>query len=331
MDLLDRVRAFTAERQRLGRAAPDAAAALRDVVTVYSSHPTAPLTLAARARDFSADGHRALAGWRIPGLRGSIFLVPPEDVATLFSISGGLDPGFERSTLRYYRMPPERYAELRAAVLTAAGDGPLTAAQLKRAVGTESRLNPVPSLLCREGRLLRIPHRSLRSNALSYQTAEVPRADPDASLARLADAYLRAFGPARVTDFAWWTGTTRARAEAVFATVNTIDVGDGLLLRAADEADFDRARPYRGLDLLPKWDVLTMGWAPDGRERFLDPAFRDRLYLPSGDGLGGVFADGIAVATWHMAEGIEWWDAPGPKLRAAAEAEAARLLALTKG
>ena len=46
---LDQVRAFTYERQRLGRAAPDAPTALRAIVGVYSAHPSAPLSLRARS------------------------------------------------------------------------------------------------------------------------------------------------------------------------------------------------------------------------------------------------------------------------------------------
>jgi hypothetical protein len=40
---VERLRALTYERQRLGRAAPNGAAALQDVIGVYSAHPSAPL------------------------------------------------------------------------------------------------------------------------------------------------------------------------------------------------------------------------------------------------------------------------------------------------
>ena len=161
---------------------------------------------------------------------------------------------------RTTRCPPERFAELAEAVLAAARETPLTAAQLKRASAPRTGLNPVPSVLCREGRLVRVAHRSLRSNALSYQAVEVPRADPGrvAGLARgrvPAGVRPSTSGRLRVVDRC----QARARAEAALATVETIDVGDGLLLRAADEAAFERARPYRGVDLLPE-----VGRADDG-------------------------------------------------------------------
>ena len=66
------------DRPRLGRGAPDAGAALRAVVGVYSSHPSAPLSLRARAFDHEAlrrlDAERRAL--RLRAMRGSIHLLP---------------------------------------------------------------------------------------------------------------------------------------------------------------------------------------------------------------------------------------------------------------
>ena len=48
--MIEQLRAFTYERQRLGQAAPNPARALEDIIAVYSSHPSAPLSLHARRR-----------------------------------------------------------------------------------------------------------------------------------------------------------------------------------------------------------------------------------------------------------------------------------------
>jgi hypothetical protein len=65
-------------------------------------------------------------------------------------------------------------------------------------------------------------------------------------------------------------------------------VGEGLLLPAADRPRFPRARPIRGtVDLLPKWDAYTMGHAPSGRRRLVDPDVQHLVYTPIGVGLAG--------------------------------------------
>src|SRR5436309_273211 len=79
---VDRLRAWTYRRQRLGRAADAPHAALRDVVAVYSSHPTAPLALLSRSATFGVADLGALEerreALRLPAMRLSIFLMPTE-------------------------------------------------------------------------------------------------------------------------------------------------------------------------------------------------------------------------------------------------------------
>ena len=74
----EQARRWTYRRQRLGRAAPDAATALREVVGVYSSHPSAPLSLHARCEALDAANFQALDAARLPAMRGSIHLLPRE-------------------------------------------------------------------------------------------------------------------------------------------------------------------------------------------------------------------------------------------------------------
>jgi hypothetical protein len=120
------------------------------------------------------------------------------------------------------------------------------------------------------------------------------------ALAWLAGEYLRAYGPARVADFAWWAGVTKRAAANAIATHRTIDVGDDLVLPARDAKAFERVGKLRGtVELLPKWDSYTMGHAPDGRRRFVHPDVQRRVYTPIGTGFPGdgnpvVLVDGEA-------------------------------------
>ncbi|HEY7874638.1 MAG TPA: hypothetical protein VIG64_05905 [Actinomycetota bacterium] len=80
MDLIERLRAWTYERQRLGAPARSAGEALRSVVAVYATHPTSPLALFARTRALTADKYRRLdrsgSAIRIPAMRKTLFIVP---------------------------------------------------------------------------------------------------------------------------------------------------------------------------------------------------------------------------------------------------------------
>lgn len=320
-------RGFSYRRQMLGRAAPDPAAALRDVVGVYSSHPSAPLSLYARSASFDADAFRALEVLRLPAMRGSIHLMPRETAHLPFrALLEG--PARRAARLKYFNVSEKEYATLRKKVLPVAKK-PRSSAELDEAVGAGKKMRGVIGALGREGALLRVGAEGLRSNQLQYVAGEVPDADADEALAWLAGEYLRAFGPVRRQDFAWWAGVTAKRAAAALAAVETEELDDGFLLAAGARKEFEAAKPpaRQAVDLLPKWDCYTMGYPAGGRGRFADPGVAERCYDFRGDGRGVVLVGGSAAAAWDarfagkkMEITLELFEKPAAKLRKAIDA-----------
>jgi hypothetical protein len=177
----------------------------------------------------------------------------------------------------------------------------------------------VARVLAREGKVLRVGA-SLRTDQLKYVATEawlgrpLDDVDPHQALAWLAAEYLRAFGPARAADFAWWAGTTRRAASAALAHLETTEGEGGLMMLDEDRDAFDHAEPLdpEAVDVLPKWDSYTMAYAPHGRQRLVDDRFLSRAYTSvtgspgatAGDGLPLVLRSGRAVASWsHRFEG----------------------------
>ena len=312
-DFHERTRWWTYRRQRLGHNASDVEEALRSVVAVYSSHPTAPLSLYARAATFDETGFRRLeedrVALRVPAMRGSIHLLPRESAHLAFQATTRPTAAARRWRLQYGGVSDERYDELKADILEAARE-PRTSRQLGAEVGESGEaLRAVIQTMTFEGVLMRVGAEALRSNVLRYVAADawlgelrgLLDADPEEALLWLANEYLRAFGPARPEDFRWWTGVSRERVSAALAGVETVEVGNGYLLPAADREGFEAVEaPEPGtVDLLPKWDCYTMGYAPDGRQRFVHPDLQDRVYAPVGDGRGVVLVDGEAAGAWE--------------------------------
>lgn len=298
-------------RQRLGQAAPDLVGALRDVIGVYSAHPSGPLSLYARVPCLTAGAFRRLdverLALRLPAMRRSIYMLPRQSAHLAFRATA-LPHAVHDEMVRRHGFGEARYRELRGAILSAAQE-PRTARQLRADVGSADRsLLPVLRALTYEGLLLRVGAAGLRSNQVAYVATEtwlgepLPQAAAAGALAWLAGEYLRAFGPARSVDFKWWAGVTMDRARAALAAVDCVEVGGGYLLPNSDINAFEVARaPGRDtLDLLPKWDSYTMGYAPDGRRRFVHPDVQPRIYDPTGNGLGVVLVNGTAVGAWHM-------------------------------
>jgi hypothetical protein len=312
--MIEQLRAFTYERQRLGRAAPSAARALEDIIAVYSSHPSAPLSLHARTSKIDAKSFHQLHALRLPAMRQSIHLLPAKTAHLAFHATPA-PPSDRKKRMKHFKLTEERYDQLRAQILDVATE-PLTLPELREAVGAEpDELKGVSAQMTRDAELVRIGARSLRSNELRYQAVELEPADSDEALQWLAGEYLRAFGPARQKDFAWWAGVGATRAKQALAAHDTTEL-DGLLMLTQDRKAFEGAKPPSGVDLLPKWDSYTMGYAPDGRDRFAHPDVVERCYDFRGDGRPVILVDGQAAGTWEKGE-VDLFDTPTGKLRTA--------------
>jgi hypothetical protein len=313
MEMVEQLRAWSHHRQRLGAPARTAGEALRAVVAVYATHPTCPLALAVRTRAFTPAKYRRIdrdrIGLRLPAMRRTVFLIPRQHASLVFTAVRA-SASHARRPLRRWDLSDHDYERLATRILSAARE-PTSARGLQDAAGFEgAMLGAVLRGLRYEGRLLTLAGQSLLMGAHRYvaTSAWAPEGldagDRKGALAWLAGEYLRAYGPARVEDFSWWTGVTRRAAADAIGQHDTVDVGDGLELLARDEAAFGRVKPLRGtLDLLPKWDAYTMGHAPDGRRRFVHPDVQRRVYTPIGTGLAGdgnpvILVDGEVVGTW---------------------------------
>lgn len=331
---MERLRAWTYVRQRLAEPASGPGEALRAVVAVYATHPTSPLALWARTRSLTPPRYRRLdrdrRALRIPGMRGTAFLVPWNLAARIFT---AVRPPRSRllRALKRHDLSTDDYERLAERILASARE-PTRSDGLREAAGIEGpALGTVLRCLRYEGRLLALAGEPLTSSPHRYVATEawapdgLDAGDPSDSLAWLAGAYLESYGPARIEDFAWWAGVGKRAAAAAVESHDTVDVGGGLLLPGRHEAAFGRVERVRGtVDLLPRWDAYTMGHAPDGRARFVHPDVQERVYDPIGVGLPGdgnpvVLADGEVVATWtfSLKEGadVQPFDALGPAVR----------------
>lgn len=353
VSLDERIRAWSHHRQRLGRSAPDLATALRDVVAVYSTQPTTILTLAARVDGLRTDDLRLVdvdrSAVRLPAMRSSGHLIPSATAATVFAATRR--PIEAMAWIwRGIGLSEAEYARARSAILGVART-PLSVIELRRRLTGDvaallGRHPQAPTMVVRamrsEGCLLAVAPAGLRSNAYAYVAtdawlgAPLEAVEPTPALAWLAGEYLRSFGPARVADFRWWAGTTPDRARQALAEQPAIELEAGLLLPSADRDAFETTEPLdpEVVDLLPLWDGYTMGYAPDGRGRFVRPDHLERAYA-AGDGRGLVLRAGLAVAAWgvrfagrRMEVRLDLFEAPTAGLRRAIEAGLSRTAAL---
>ncbi|MFC2083590.1 DNA glycosylase AlkZ-like family protein [Bacteroidota bacterium] len=315
----NKFRYWSHHRQLLDKSGTNLNDVLRSIIGVYSSHPSGPLSLYARVRSFSEKEFYKLdekrLAIRVPAMRQSVYMLPTETarLAVAATIHPSDDPYWEKRYSQKYRaISKDKYKLWQVQILKIV-TRPLAAAEIKQTVKIPDQIfKSVLNRMAFEGSLLRIGAKSLRSNIISYVSTKSwikehsPRLESiNKSLVWLAGEYLRVFGPARIKDFQWWAGIAVKRAKEALAAHETVPISTEYILRSNDLKEFESyTKPMKdNLDLLPQWDCYTMGYAPDGRRRFVDPEMQNQIYgalgATGGNALGTVLVNGQAYGSWN--------------------------------
>ncbi|MEU6642996.1 winged helix DNA-binding domain-containing protein [Saccharomonospora sp. NPDC046836] len=161
----------------------------------------------------------------------------------------------------------------------------------------------------------------------------LPTQDPGAARVELARRWLRAYGPAQVSDLRWWMGWTATQTKQALAALEVVEVDmDGIpgLLPADDTEPVPEPEPW--VALLPALDPTAMGWAE--RTWFVGE-HRAALFDRTGNIGPTVWSDGRIVGGWGQRSGgdvaVRLLEDVGAEKAAAIEAEAARLTAWLDG
>jgi Winged helix DNA-binding domain len=355
-------RARLAVRHHLaaGERAATVTAAAADIVGLHGTDP-ASVYLAARARSRDVDKaaieqalyeERSLV--RMLGMRRTVFVVPAALVPVIQSAC--TDQVAERMRRQLAQRVQESgiaadadgwLSEVGEATVRAlAARGSATGAELAR---DEPRLRaqifyatdkgyggPVNlttrllTLLSAEGLIVRgRPRGGWTSGQFEWSVAG-DRTRPPAAAARaeLAHRWLRAFGPALVSDLQWWTGWTAGQVKHALGQLDVteadLDGAPGIMLTADEPGRDPAAEPWAAL--LPALDPTAMGW----RERAWyvgehGPALFDR----SGNIGPTVWWDGRIVGGWAQRQdgeiAVRLLEDTGAEAATAIAAEAQRL------
>ena len=304
-------------RQRLGRQADTMEQALKDIIGVYSWHPSAPVSLRARAKDFSEEAFYALddnrIAYRIPAMRLSNYMIHKDDAHRVLAatVPAPNDPFHAKRFGQVVKNVSEEQYRSWSDEIIQTVISPMALDEVRKATGiADATIKTILNRMAREGEILRIGAKSLRSNILDYVSTRAwagssfPLVEPDKAMAWLAGEYLRAFGPARTKDFQWWISTTVGKAKAAMAAHETVNIGNDYLILATDLKEFEdfNTEPKDSIDILPQWDSYIMGYAPDGRQRFVSPDMQHHIYgdigATGGNGFGTVMINGEVFAVW---------------------------------
>ncbi len=125
--------------------------------------------------------------------------------------------------------------------------------------------------------------------------------------------YLRAYGPATVQDYAYWTGMKVSaarealrRIEPELAAVEASGQKGRLYVPRESLRDLDHVEATPLVRMLPKFDALIMGHRD--KTRFMDEATRRRVFLPTAEVAATVLVDGRVEGVWVMKKDGDAWN-----------------------
>ncbi|MTE13932.1 winged helix DNA-binding domain-containing protein [Nocardia aurantiaca] len=307
---------------------------VRSVVALHATDPaTAFLSVAARGTGIEP-GHVEKALYdertllRLLAMRRTMFIAPVDLVPVLqASVADALAHKQRKTYGRYIEQSgqvrgnvtawlSEVEAETHTALLAR---GSATGAQLSKDVPRlRTQVDTAPgkpyskptnittwvlvTLGC-EGRIVRgRPNGSWASSQYTWSPIEswlpdgIPALPLEQARAELVRKWLRAFGPAPVSDIKWWTGWTLGEVRKALALVDTVEVDldgeTGLVL--ADDLE-PTAAPEPWAALLPALDPTPMGW--QSRDWYLGP-HQPALFDRNGNIGPTVWWDGRIIGGW---------------------------------
>jgi hypothetical protein len=171
--------------------------------------------------------------------------------------------------------------------------------------------------LCDIGVLVRTTSKGWKGNQFNYALAEhwldgVTLAPEQIEQARVevVRRYLRAYGPARLEDAAWWTGLPVADVRRVLELLGRevvkfpVDgLGEGLvtLREVADQTRKGGGAMNASILFLPLWDAYPLGWRD--RTRVVEPRFAPWVYDPAGNTTSIIAEEGRCIGLWQFRDG----------------------------
>ena len=263
-------------------------------------------------------------------MRDTVHIIPSERFP-LFrrALEPGLMKEWNRWTVKTGRKKtPDSWDPLYPLVLEALDGGPLALNQILERLGwsgsdAKGRLHRLIREMSLRGTVCHARSSGPWYHNTEHTFARVDRWLPEADLdsvteeeaaAGLAEMYLRVYGPASISDFAYWTGMRVQDARPIFESlsgpVTEVTVKDQkgklLILERDLRAIPDEGGGPRWARLLPEFDALVMGHRD--KTRFLDPAVKSSVFLPLADVAATIVVDGRVDGVWKMRKKGKKWE-----------------------
>lgn len=296
-----------------------------DLCGLHATSATTPyLSLFARTRSFRKDDlyyalYREKRLGRIRCMRNTIHILTRRMIPMALAATRDKAMNTSRKFIKSRGISRRQYQEISESIVTLLREKEMTASEIKKALGWDRDISAILYLMCDSAVIIRgRPVGSWRSRNHKYAIFRdyFPHMEPgkmgerEATVA-LVKEHVKSYGPAAVTDIAWWAGLGKTRVREALddmgKDIEEIDVPDikGSLCMYASDRELleDQAARKPVVNLLPVLDPYLMGYKQ--RERYLADEYYGYVFDRSGNSTSTILMDGRVVGVWDMQEDEE--------------------------
>jgi DNA glycosylase AlkZ-like len=309
----ERLNTLAVKKQCLDGSGTNVLDVVRRIGGLHATSPTTPyLALFARLKGFTIkDLDEELYGKRTMGrlrsVRKTVYIFPVDFMPVAFAATKRVMGLNSVNHCRYMGVTERDYVALSKRAMDLLKAGPMTAAQVKKALGTDLHVSSILNLMCDEGRLARGRPAGWRSNQHTYYPfnnyypgIRLDSVPEEEAIVELVRRHLLAFGPVTENDIAWWTGLNKGDVRAALASLakELIYEDNMILLRSDQRLLKDRKPESLTVSLLPSLDPYIMGYKD--RDRYLNKEHAGYVFDRSGNATSTIVIDGRIAGVWDL-------------------------------
>jgi hypothetical protein len=313
----EQLNALAIKKQCLDGTGVNVADTVRRICGLHATSPATPyLSLFARLKNFNIkDLDEELYVKRTMGrircVRRTIYIFPVEFMPAAFAATKKVMGLNSVNHCKYMGVSERDYEALSKKALELLEARPMTAPQVRKALGTGLNVSSILNLMCDEGILARGMPAGWRNNQYTYypfndyypgvRLDSVPERE---AIVELIKRYLGAFGPATEKDIAWWTGLNKKDFREALEALGSNVVTEGSMAMLKPDLHLLKTMKARGrtVNLLPSMDPYLMGYKE--RDRYLDKEYYGYVFDRSGNATSTIVVDGRIAGVWDVANSL---------------------------
>jgi hypothetical protein len=287
---------------------------VEDIAGLNSITPTTPyLSLFNRIKEFKKSTlddqmYEKKRLYRLRLMRGTLFVVTRNFLPIAYSATIDRTQKRLAGFRKRYKLSEKEFQQLKGEIVAVLGKGEKTTAEIRKELGKSINISLIMRLLMEDVPLLRArPLGTWKGEQFRYSLLPKNiklRMNKEKAKILLVEKFLEAFGPATLKDIAWWSGFSKKEAKMILEEINTIDIGDGLLLLEREAEDFGNSKlDDEGLLLMSGFDQYVITYKYSICPRLVRVRYLANIYNKYNELHDPIIKNGRIIGRWDVKEG----------------------------